>query len=373
MVFTWRVNAQPGTASALDGALVSGEAVELDVRIASVGSRVVGLLVDVVVQGGILLVALPLALTAIEVWVPFADYALVQAVSIVTVVVVLVGYPTIFETLSGGRTLGKMTLGLRVVRDDGGPIRFRHALTRSLVGVAVEWPGVVLPLFTWIASLTVMLAHPRGKRIGDLAAGTVVIHERTPAAWGWVPGMPPALAGWAATLDLTALTDDLALAVRHFLARGHALAEPERSRLGQALAAEVAATTTPPAPPGVPGWAYLAAVLAERHRRAAQRLARARAVTGRLWPELSWPMGPLRSVPRPAATSAPTGSAGAPIAWATLGTPPAAASTQAWPSHTWPEPPWRTPAEGEDAHDWTGLRPPRVASALRSAAPPADA
>jgi uncharacterized RDD family membrane protein YckC len=377
MVFTCGVSAQPtpvaggiappgsGAGSgAGDAALVSGEAVELDVRIARAGSRVVALLLDIVLQAGLLLLLVPLTLLAAEALVPFADLALIQGLALLCVILVLVGYPVAFETLTGGRTMGKFALGLRVVRDDGGPIRFRHALTRGLVLVAVEWPGLVLPLFTWIASLVTMLAHPRGKRLGDLAAGTIVIHERTPAAWGWVPGMPPALAGWAATLDLTGLDDDLALAVRHFLARGHGLAEPERSRLGHALAMEIAATTTPPPPPGAPGWAYLAAVLAERHRRAAYRLARARAASARLWPELSRPARPLPN--RPRSDGQPAGHQ-----WGAPSTGPRVPEhgPTDWPSRAWPEPPWRTPAQEDQDQDWTGLRPPRVASALRPAAP----
>src|SRR6266540_2846891 len=61
-------------------------------------------------------------------------------------------------------------------------------------------------------------------------------------------------------------------------------ADPALSRLGYTLALEVARCTTPPPPPGVPGWAYLAAVLAERHRRAAHRLAIARTATAAVWP-----------------------------------------------------------------------------------------
>jgi hypothetical protein len=104
--------------------------------------------------------------------------------------------------------------------------------------------------------------------------------------------MPPPLAGWARALDLTGLPDDLALAVRHFLSRNRRIAEPFRSRLGYTLAAEVAARTTPPPPPGVPGWMYLAAVLAERHRRAATRLALARAAAAQVWPGLGQPPQP---------------------------------------------------------------------------------
>jgi hypothetical protein len=132
-----------------------------------------------------------------------------------------------------------------------------------------------------------MAVNPLGKRLGDYAAGTVVIHERTPAAWGWVPVMPPGLADWASTLDLAGLDDDLALAVRNFLARNRHLREPARSKLGYRLSAEVAAAVNPPPPAGTPGWAYLAAVHAERHQRAMRRLEAVRQRAATVWPEIT--------------------------------------------------------------------------------------
>ncbi|WP_249714255.1 RDD family protein [Rhizomonospora bruguierae] len=284
--------------------VVSGEAVEVEVRVARVGSRALALLVDAIVQVALLLLLVPATLiTSAIVFDGFEDAALVQALLLVCVLVSFAGYPLLLETLTGGRSLGKLAMGLRVVREDGGPIQFRHALTRMLIGLALEWPGLMLLPLTWLASLGTMLLNPRGRRLGDLAAGTLVIHERTPASWGWVPTMPPALAGWAATLDLTGLEDDLALAVRHFLSRGRLLVEPERTLLGRALAIEVAGCTAPGPPPGVPGWAYLAAVLAERHRRAAARLARSRSVTAALWPDLM--LGPVGAPPPPYPAWAP--------------------------------------------------------------------
>ena len=282
-----RVTPLDATSSSGSDRLVSGEAVEFDIRYARLGSRTLALLIDIGVQ---LVVALVLYfLLSMLIGLAFAggfgDVALIVAGLAVVSVVVLVGYPAGMETLTRGRTLGKLAMGLRVVRDDGGPIRFRHALTRALVRVALEWPGLLPPL-VWVPSLTTMLLNPQGKRLGDLAAGTIVIHDRTPATWGWVPAMPPPLAAWAGTLDLTGLGDDLALAVRHYLARNREIREPSRSRLGYSLASEVAACTTPPPPPGTPGWAYLAAVLAERNRRAMHRLARARAATATVWPDL---------------------------------------------------------------------------------------
>jgi uncharacterized RDD family membrane protein YckC len=274
--------------------LVSGEAVELEVRVARLGSRALALLLDIIVQVILLYILIFLAGIALLIVGSFADEALFYAMMIIIAVVVLIGYPTLQETLFRGRTLGKMALGLRVVRVDGGPIRFRHALTRALISVTLEWPGLILAPLTWAVSLGTMLAQPQGRRIGDLAAGTLVIHDRTPATWGWVPSMPPPLMRWAPLLDLTGLTDDLALAVRHFLARNRDIKEPARSRLGHALAAEVAACTTPPPPPGVPGWAYLAAVLAERHRRAALRLAAGRQLSSSVWTAV----GPPQAAPR---------------------------------------------------------------------------
>lgn len=274
---------QPAPSAGGTERLVSGEAVELEVRVARIGSRSLALLVDIVVQLGLLVVLWLAATVALMVIRGAVDDALVMAVITVCLVMVLVGYPTAAETLFNGRTLGKLALGLRVVRVDGGPIRFRHALTRALVNATLEWPGLIMVPLTWAVSLGTMLAQPQGRRIGDLAAGTLVIHERTPASWGWVPAMPPRLAAWAALLDLTGLGDDLALAVRHYLARNREISEPARTRLGLALANEVAACTTPPPPPGVPGWAYLAAVLAERHRRAADRLAATRQVGASVW------------------------------------------------------------------------------------------
>ncbi|MDP9799534.1 putative RDD family membrane protein YckC [Catenuloplanes nepalensis] len=330
--------------NAAAGGLISGEAVEVEIRVARPGSRVLALAVDIVVQIGLALTITTVLVLVLGIagLLNRVDEAVMSALTIIVTALVLVGYPTVAETLSGGRTAGKSLVGIRVVRDDGGPIQLRHAFTRALVGVALEWPGLVLPLVTWVASLFTMLTNPLGKRLGDLAAGTIVIHDRAATSWGWVPGMPPALAGWALTLDLTGLGDDLALAVRHFLSRGSALVEPDRSRLGRALATEVASVTAPPPPPGVPDWAFLAAVLAERHRRATHRLARNRSVSAALWPSLPQPgFRPLPPVP-----------------------PDARA---AWPSQTWPRPPWQVEHQ---LPDWTGMTPPPMASTLRAASPP---
>ena len=272
--------------------VVTGEAVALDLRIAQLPSRIVAAVIDLVTM--LFLLYLLFLIVGAAGTAGF-DQALAAAVSTVIIIAVFIGYPVAFETLSRGRTPGKMAMGLRVVRDDGGPITFRHALVRGMVGVALERPGLFLLGLGPALGMIVSMFSATGKRIGDMAAGTMVLQERVSARPGWAPVMPAPLAGWATTLDVTGLTDSLALSVRQFLGRARQFDPAAREILGRTLAEEVAACTRPPPPPGTPGWAYLTAVLAERRRREDARVA---AAAGRppppmpVWPPPQWNPGP---------------------------------------------------------------------------------
>ncbi|WP_328444764.1 RDD family protein [Amycolatopsis sp. NBC_00438] len=241
--------------------LVTGEAVVLDLRVAKLASRALAMALDVVVQFALLLGAI----FVMTLTVPADDGSLALTLFLVFLVLVMVGYPVLFETLSRGRSLGKMALGLRVVRVDGGPIRFRHALTRGLAGFVVDfW---TLGLFGAVAVI-VSLCSSDGRRVGDFLAGTLVVRERVPESAGYPAiGMPPGLEGWASQLDLTRLPDDLALASRQFLARFNELRPEASHALGWGLAQQVGNALGAAVPPGVPPWAFLAAVLAERRNR----------------------------------------------------------------------------------------------------------
>jgi uncharacterized RDD family membrane protein YckC len=251
--------------------LVTGDAVVLELRLARLASRALALCVDLLVQVGALLAGTLLAAGLLE----SVDDALGGALLLVFVVLVVVGYPVALETLTRGRSLGKLAFGLRVVREDGGAIRFRHALVRGLLGVVEFW------VTFGAAALITSLASAKGKRLGDYLAGTVVVRERLPVQGGPVAAMPAPLAGWAAGLDLSALPDDLALAARQYLSRAADLEPGTRDAMADRLAGAVAAVTAPPAPPGVPAWAFLSAVLAERRRRETLRLAAAPGYPGR--------------------------------------------------------------------------------------------
>ena len=152
--------------------VVTGDAVVLDVQIAQLPVRALSALIDVaVIFIGYLIGVMLWAATLSQ-----FDPALSGAVLIIFTVLVLVGYPLVFETATRGRSLGKMALGLRVVSDDGGPERFRQALFRALAGVVEIW------MFFGGPAVICSLLSPKGKRIGDVFAGTVVISERAPQA-----------------------------------------------------------------------------------------------------------------------------------------------------------------------------------------------
>ena len=242
--------------------LVVGEAVVLELRLAKLASRALALALDLGVQLLLIIVGSFVVIGVAS----QVDDALGAALVLAFYVAVLLGYPVAFETLSRGRSLGKLALGLRVVREDGGSIRFRHALVRGLLGIVEFWVT-----FGSVALIT-SLASAKGKRVGDFLAGTVVVRERMPLQSSPVAAMPPPLAGWATALDLSQVPDDLALAARQFLARFRDLAPEVRDSMGNRLATAMAAATTPPPPPGVPAWAFLSAVLAERRRRELARM-----------------------------------------------------------------------------------------------------
>lgn len=242
--------------------LVTGEAVALDLRPAALPSRLLAGLIDALLQ---FLVLVVLGATATAVSLDVSDAA-EAALGIVVTVAVLIVYPVTFESLLRGRTPGKAAMGLRVVRDDGGPIGFRQALVRGLTGAVLERPGITI--FT--AAVITSLLNDQGKRLGDLLAGTIVLRERVSVRGGAVAAMPPPLAGWASGLDLSSFPDDLALAARKFVARSDQLTADAREELGGRLVRAVTEIVGPP-PPGAPGWAVLSAVLAERRRRDTER------------------------------------------------------------------------------------------------------
>jgi uncharacterized RDD family membrane protein YckC len=247
--------------------VVIGEAVVLEVPFARFPSRLVALVIDLLVQFVLLFAAF--VATAAGAAGGGLDLASGAAVWLACFVLIIVGYPTIFETLTRGKSLGKLALGLRVVSDDGGPERFRQALVRALVGVLEIW------LTSGFVALLTSLLSGKGKRLGDMFAGTFVIQDRLPGRTTLAAPLAtvaPALAGWASTLQLSGLTDATAETARSYLSRFHELTPAARWEFGQRIAAAVQAQVSPVPPPGTWPADYLSAVLAERRAREQARM-----------------------------------------------------------------------------------------------------
>ncbi len=215
------------------------EGIDLDVTLAGLGSRSGAAVIDLVLQ----FVAI-LLVTAVSGL--FGDAGV--AVAAVGGFLVLIGYPVVAEAFVGGQTVGKRALALAVVRVDGAPVSFMGALVRNLVRVVDALPG------TYLVGAVAIFASARNQRLGDMAAGTVVIHRpragthlvgghgamSAPGGSG-VPGseMPavlsPEVVGW----DVSAVTVEEVAAVRSFLLRRHQLDPTHRANLAQTLAFQI--------------------------------------------------------------------------------------------------------------------------------------
>lgn len=270
--------------------LVTGDAVVLGLRPARLPSRALAIMLDMAVYvAGYLLITVGLAFATASL-----DDAAQAAVAVSSFILVLVGVPIAVETLSHGRSLGKLACGLRVVRDDGGPIRFRHALVRGAMGV------VELYMFFGAVACIASLVSARGRRLGDVFAGALVIRERVPGARVMpVPPPPPWLAGRFGGLDLSGVPDGLWLAIRQYLTRMNQLDPQMGAAMAARLADDLVARTGAPAPVGVPAAAFLMAVVHERQSRDAARAFSAAGVRAQ-------PQVPVYA-PAPAVAPAPYG------------------------------------------------------------------
>jgi len=262
--------------------LVTGEAVALELPAAGIAIRALSGALDLLIAFAALVVGLVVAMTMTG----NADDAIIGAVMTVLLALVAVGIPTATETLTRGRSVGKLATGTRTVRDDAGPIGFRHALTRALVGFVEIW------MLFGVPALVSGLVSSKGKRLGDYAAGTYVVRERVHMSLPPPPMMPPQLAAWAGGADIARLPDALAMAVRQFLMRAPLLSAQSRATLGAQLSEEVLAYVAPRPPVQSHPELVLAAVIADRRRRDALRLERDAALRGRLIP-----VDPIDSLP----------------------------------------------------------------------------
>lgn len=214
--------------------IATPEGVDLQLTLAGLGSRFVAALLDQLIQWTVILAAmLGLAIGADGGGIEQPDGGIALAVAVFVAVVFLVQftYDVLFETLASGRTPGKRWTGLRVVTTSGAPVGFVTSAVRNLVRLVDALPG------TYAVGIAAVLASRQNQRLGDMAAGTLVVRERrgerskpqpsSPGPPSWAP--PP---GW----DVSGVSADELATVRRFLDRRGALTADSRHRLASELA-----------------------------------------------------------------------------------------------------------------------------------------
>ena len=204
--------------------IATPEGVDLELTLAGVGSRFVSALLDLLLQT-VLLVGVTGLGAAVQAFGSGFGYALV----LVAGFLVFAAYDVLFEVFAAGRTPGKRMNGLRVVRIDGSPVNFFTSAIRNVLRLVDILPGM------YLVGIVTILVTRQNQRLGDVAAGTLVVRERTeqPSLRELRAPQPvPSTNAW----DVTGVTADELATVRSFLARRYELTTEARYRLAVDLA-----------------------------------------------------------------------------------------------------------------------------------------
>jgi len=222
--------------------------VVLDLPTASPGTRVLARLLDVLITL-VVFYALVVLVGTTGILGGTVSF-IVAAFGLIAVILV---YPVLMEGLWGGRTLGKAALGLRVVRTDGAPIGLVQAALRGAFGLVEVW-GTLGSL-----GFIVMLFSGRDQRVGDMAAGALVLRERPGRALRPVELLvPPGCEQLVMTLDVGAMSADDYELVRSFLVRWRDFAGQQRVAVAATVAGPLWQRFRHPIPAGLGPDYYLA-------------------------------------------------------------------------------------------------------------------
>jgi uncharacterized RDD family membrane protein YckC len=213
------------------GSIVTPEGVALTPDIAGLGSRMIATIIDTLIQSAVIIaLTIPFGVAGLFDSTPFL------VVYLVVVFVTVWGYFPLFEGLWNGRTPGKRAQRLRVVQDSGQPLSLGPLLVRNIVRL-IDF----LPAYYAIGAATILLTR-KSQRLGDLAAGTVVVREHAaPAPAALTLEGEEASAEQGPAVDTARLSEHQYDLVRSFLERRESLAPDARA----ALAAQFARSIRP--------------------------------------------------------------------------------------------------------------------------------
>ena len=235
-----------------DESFISGEGVKLDLKPASPFVRAAAFLIDLTLYVGAFFV-----LFCILVAVTFDQglpQTLVKAIFVIIIFLSLGVLPFVIEVFTHGYSLGKWAFNLKVVRRDGGIITARHAFVRAMTAVVETY--MLFGLLSFMATVF----SPRATRLGDIAAGTMVI--QVPEAVFYPPlVMPPDCAEWASHAQVLPIPDELHFECMNFLHNNRQILDQLRLSIATSLAGRVSAFVSPKPPTNIHPERFLAAVL----------------------------------------------------------------------------------------------------------------
>lgn len=234
--------------------LVTGEAVELSIQPAALAARALSCLIDYIVYS-IVNIGLLIAMFWFLLQILDVNELLLASVMTIMSISVFVLLPMIIEVLTHGRSIGKLILGLRVVRDDGGAVRARHSFIRAIL-----WPFEILSTGGGLAALS-GLVSPQSKRLGDYMAGTMAVSERTAPPQPVRTHVSPHLQNWLAETDIATLPAGLHRRVVQFLSMAENLGRDSRWERAKELATELNPYVAPAPPEGTMPEQFLSAVI----------------------------------------------------------------------------------------------------------------
>jgi uncharacterized RDD family membrane protein YckC len=152
------------------------EYVSLQFQLAGIGSRAAAFILDKVILTAVNIV---LVLIAILVTKGLSMYnifgnseSIPFAIAIILYFVINYGYFLAFEFFGGGKTIGKKVVGIRVIQENGHTVTLLSSFIRNFLRLIDQLP------IGYFLGFLVMFFHPKHKRLGDLVAGTLVVHER---------------------------------------------------------------------------------------------------------------------------------------------------------------------------------------------------
>lgn len=238
---------------------ITGEAVMLNLRAANFMPRLGAALIDAIIYT----VAWIFALIGLGQYTSIyaMDIAAGQAVMILAAITLMFLIPLLVEGLSKGRSIGKLIFGLRVVRDDGGTIRWRHAFIRCLTGVFELW------MTAGSVAIIASLFNRQSKRLGDMMAGTFVIMARAPRPSAELPGLPEVMQQWAQVADVGRIPTGLAGQANALIRNASTMQPAALASMAATLTDQMRHYVTPGPPAGVDPMTFLIGVMAERRNR----------------------------------------------------------------------------------------------------------